>query len=84
MREIHEFWANIIQIAIATYLLSIQIGLAASGPIIVAVISTVATVLMSPVAQRTQVGWMVLVQKRVGQLTLFHLPHRPVIPSLVC
>ncbi|UKZ60321.1 uncharacterized protein TrAtP1_001602 [Trichoderma atroviride] len=66
MREIHEFWANIIQIAIATWLLSQQIGYAAAGPIIVSAISLVATMLVSPLAKKYRVGWLEMTQKRVG------------------
>ncbi|KAM0524595.1 hypothetical protein ACHAPE_000693 [Trichoderma viride] len=66
MREIHEFWANIIQIAIATWLLSQQIGYAAAGPIIISAISLVATMLVSPLAKKYRVGWLEKTQKRVG------------------
>ncbi|KAF4343098.1 multidrug resistance-associated 1 [Fusarium beomiforme] len=53
VREIHEFWANTIQLAIATWLLSTHIAYAASGPIIVSLIALFATVLMSPLARIT-------------------------------
>ncbi|GFP53312.1 ABC multidrug transporter B [Trichoderma asperellum] len=66
MREIHEFWANIIQIAVATWLLSQQIGYAAAGPIVISVISLVATMLVSPLAKKYRVGWLERTQKRVG------------------
>ncbi|KAL6698201.1 P-loop containing nucleoside triphosphate hydrolase protein [Trichoderma pleuroticola] len=66
MRQIHEFWANVFQIAIATWLLSKQIGYAAAGPIIVSVLSLGATMFVSPLAQKYQVGWLEKTQKRVG------------------
>ncbi|KAH0496963.1 hypothetical protein TgHK011_004301 [Trichoderma gracile] len=66
MREIHEFWANVLQIGIATWLLSKQIGYAAAGPIIVSVLSLVATLFVSPLAGKYQVGWLDKTQKRVG------------------
>ncbi|KAL7950242.1 P-loop containing nucleoside triphosphate hydrolase protein [Trichoderma barbatum] len=66
MRQIHEFWANVIQIAIATWLLSKHIGYAAAGPIIVSVLSLVATMVVSPLATKYQVGWLEKTQKRVG------------------
>ncbi|KAM0563460.1 hypothetical protein ACHAPJ_001181 [Fusarium lateritium] len=66
VREIHEFWANIIQLAIATWLLSTHIGYAASGPIIVSLIALIATVLVSPLARKYQVAWLGKTQKRVG------------------
>lgn len=65
-REIHEFWANIIQIAIATWLLSTHIGYAASGPIIVSVVALIATIVFAPAAQKYQVIWVENVQKRIG------------------
>ncbi|PNP52062.1 hypothetical protein THARTR1_07271 [Trichoderma harzianum] len=66
MRQIHEFWANVFQIAIATWLLSKQIGYAAAGPIIVSALSLGATMFVSPLAQKYQVGWLEKTQKRVG------------------
>lgn len=66
MREIHEFWANILQIGVATWLLSKQIGYAAAGPIIVSVLSLLATLFVSPLAGKYQVGWLEKTQKRVG------------------
>ncbi|KAM5348158.1 hypothetical protein ACJ41O_007982 [Fusarium nematophilum] len=66
IREIHEFWANIIQIAIATWLLSIQIGYAASGPIMVSFVALLGSIFASPLARKHQVGWLGKTQKRVG------------------
>ncbi|CAF3657412.1 unnamed protein product [Fusarium graminearum] len=66
VRDIHEFWANIIQLAIATWLLSTHIGYAASGPIIISLIALIATVLVSPLARKYQIGWLEKTQKRVG------------------
>ncbi|KAG5656426.1 hypothetical protein KAF25_000013 [Fusarium avenaceum] len=66
VREVHEFWANIIQLAIATWLLSTHIGYAASGPIIVSLVALVATVLVSPLARKYQIAWLGKTQKRVG------------------
>ncbi|KAK7418553.1 hypothetical protein QQX98_003898 [Neonectria punicea] len=66
IREIHEFWANTIQIAIATWLLSIQIGYAASGPIIVSFVALLGTVGVAPLAKKYQIAWLGKTQKRVG------------------
>jgi hypothetical protein len=76
MREIHEFWANILQIGVATWLLSKQIGYAAAGPIIVSVLSLLATLFVSPLAGKYQVGWLEKTQKRVGKsyMLSFSLP----------
>jgi uncharacterized membrane protein len=63
----HEFWANTIQIAIATWLLSSQIGYAASGPIIVSLIALAGTIGVAPLAKKYQVAWLSKTQKRVGE-----------------
>ncbi|KAK1465457.1 hypothetical protein CCUS01_07575 [Colletotrichum cuscutae] len=65
-REIHEFWANTIQIALATWILSTHLGYAASGPIIVSVFALGATVFLAPSAQKYQIIWVEKVQKRIG------------------
>ncbi|KAK2021657.1 ABC transporter [Colletotrichum zoysiae] len=65
-RELHEFWANIIQIALATWLLSTHIGYAACGPIIVSVFALAATIFFAPAAQKYQIVWVEKVQKRIG------------------
>ncbi|RKL49687.1 hypothetical protein BFJ72_g1144 [Fusarium proliferatum] len=66
VREIHEFWANIIQLAIATWLLSTHVGYAAAGPIIVSLVALIATVLVSPLARKYQISWLDKTQRRVG------------------
>ncbi|KAK4076517.1 hypothetical protein Purlil1_12630 [Purpureocillium lilacinum] len=65
-KEINEFWANLIQIAIATWLLSAQIGYASAGPIIVSLVALLATITVSPMAKKYRVGWLEKTQKRVG------------------
>ncbi|KAJ0161488.1 ABC transporter C family member 8, partial [Colletotrichum tanaceti] len=60
-REVHEFWANTIQIALATWLLSTP-----SGPIVVSVVAMTATVFFAPAAQKYQVIWVEKVQRRIG------------------
>ncbi|KAF5647245.1 multidrug resistance-associated 1 [Fusarium sp. NRRL 52700] len=80
VREIHEFWANIIQLAIATLLLSTHIGYAAVGPIIVSLVALIATVLVSPLARKYQISWLDKTQKRVG-ITSVMIGH---IKSIKC
>ncbi|KAK2001812.1 multidrug resistance-like protein [Colletotrichum falcatum] len=65
-RELHEFWANTIQIALATWLLSTHIGYAACGPIMVSIFALIATIFIAPAAQKYQVVWVEKVQKRIG------------------
>ncbi|KAF6842276.1 ABC multidrug transporter [Colletotrichum musicola] len=65
-REIHEFWANVIQIALATWILSTHIGYAAAGPIIVSLAALAITIGLAPATQKYQVSWIESVQKRIG------------------
>lgn len=60
-------WANVLQIVIATYLLSRQIGVAFVGPIIVSAVSLVATVMCGPPSKRFMMAWITKVQERVGK-----------------
>jgi len=66
-REVHEFWANSIQIAIAAWLLSTQIGFAAVGPVIVCVGTLALTLAISPLSSRYMGVWMGRIQKRIGR-----------------
>ncbi|KAL6923650.1 hypothetical protein FSST1_000924 [Fusarium sambucinum] len=66
IREVHELWANIIQLAFATWLLSTHIGYAASGPIIISLVALIATILVAPLARKYQISWLERTQKRVG------------------
>lgn len=66
-KEVHEFWANLIQIGIGTWLLTKQLGYAAIGPIIVALLALAAIFFFSPRAKRSRVGWLVKTQERVGK-----------------
>ncbi|TDZ22764.1 ABC transporter atnG [Colletotrichum orbiculare MAFF 240422] len=65
-REVHEFWANAIQVAVATWILSTHIGYAAAAPIVVSVVTLAATIATAPAAQKYQVSWVEGVQKRIG------------------
>lgn len=60
-------WANILQLVIATYLLSRQIGVAFVGPIIVSAVALVATVLCGPPSKRFMMALIMKVQERVGK-----------------
>lgn len=64
-------WANILQIVIATYLLSRQIGAAFVGPIIVCAFALIATFLCGPPSQKFMMAWIKKVQDRVGKRDVF-------------
>ncbi len=68
-KEIHEFWANLIQIGIGTWLLTKHLGYAAIGPVIVALLALMAIFFFSPRAKRSRVDWLVKTQERVGTKT---------------
>jgi ATP-binding cassette, subfamily C (CFTR/MRP), member 1 len=65
-RNIHDLWAGTLQIAVAIWLLSYQIGFAAVGPIVVSVISVALTALVAPKIGVTMVSWLEKTQERVG------------------
>ncbi|KAK7997070.1 hypothetical protein PG989_005110 [Apiospora arundinis] len=65
-RFVHDIWADILQVAIATWLLSIQIGPAAAAPIVVCIIALGLTFYMSPKSQGAMGAWIEKVQRRVG------------------
>ncbi|KAK6510125.1 hypothetical protein TWF481_004839 [Arthrobotrys musiformis] len=66
LREIHELWAALVQIGIATWLLARQLGLACIGPLIVCFASAFIMGATSGRAKKYQLQWMAEVQKRTG------------------
>ena len=67
-KNMHEIWATLIEIGIATYLLSRQMGWACIAPILVAAASGACTMMLAGNAGKYQKEWMVAIQKRVGTL----------------
>lgn len=66
LREIHELWAAIVQIGIATWLLARQLGAACIGPLIVCFASAIIMGATSGRAKKYQLEWMGELQKRTG------------------
>jgi ATP-binding cassette subfamily C (CFTR/MRP) protein 1 len=66
LRPLHDFWASIIQIGIALYLLEGQMGVACVVPIVIAIICAVSTAWLSGPSNLRQVKWMEAVQKRIS------------------
>lgn len=65
--QLHEFWANPVQVALACWLLQRQLGAAFVAPLlVVACCVASSTLLMRRIAPR-QMAWMAAIQKRVGQ-----------------
>ncbi|KAG9646246.1 P-loop containing nucleoside triphosphate hydrolase protein, partial [Aureobasidium melanogenum] len=67
--DLHEMWANIVQVAIATWLLEIELGAACVGPVIVALVAVGTTIWFSGYTASFQLLWIDKVQERIGITT---------------
>ncbi|KAI4848302.1 multidrug resistance-like protein, partial [Aureobasidium sp. EXF-8845] len=67
--DLHEMWANIVQVAITTWLLEIELGAACVGPVIIALAATGTTVWFSNYTASFQMLWIEKVQVRIGITT---------------
>ncbi|KAJ4385223.1 hypothetical protein N0V93_010284 [Gnomoniopsis smithogilvyi] len=65
-KDVHEVWANALQVAIAIWLLYLELGIACVAPAVVATVSSIGSFLMSSCADHAQVSWMEATQERVG------------------
>ncbi|KAK4185165.1 canalicular multispecific organic anion transporter 1 [Podospora australis] len=63
---IHEFWANAVEVALACWLLSRQIGVAFLAPLIVVGCCIVCSYFTAKLTGPRQKAWMEKIQKRVG------------------
>lgn len=66
-RDMHEIWANSVQVAISIYLLYRELGVSCVAPVVVCIISSIGSVAMSSYADKAQVSWMEATQKRMGE-----------------
>ncbi|KAH8821942.1 ABC transporter-like protein [Xylogone sp. PMI_703] len=66
LRSLHECWASIIQIVIATWLLQRQLGLACIVPVVIACISATISSFVVKDSGKKQSVWVEAIQKRVG------------------
>jgi ABC-type multidrug transport system fused ATPase/permease subunit len=64
--NIHELWANIIEVALACWLLSGQVGASFVAPLVVVGCCVVLTAFLARFAGPRQKTWMERIQKRVG------------------
>ncbi|KAL2191494.1 hypothetical protein L209DRAFT_673580 [Thermothelomyces heterothallicus CBS 203.75] len=64
--NLHEFWANTIEVALACWLLSRQIGPASVAPLIVVSGCVVCSAILARFTGARQKRWMEKIQKRVG------------------
>ncbi|KAK1961243.1 ABC transporter [Colletotrichum sublineola] len=65
-KDVHEIWANTLQVAISVWLLYRELGIACVAPAVVATVSSLGSMLMSGFADKAQVAWMEATQDRVG------------------
>ncbi|KAI5924553.1 ABC transporter-like protein [Camillea tinctor] len=65
-KDLHEIWANCLQVALAIFLLYRELGVACVAPVVVCIVSSIGSVAMSSFADTAQVGWMKATQKRVA------------------
>ncbi|KAF6809553.1 ABC multidrug transporter [Colletotrichum sojae] len=63
---LHEFWANLIEVALGCWLLERQLGVSFIAPIIVILVCTGVTVVCAKYTGERQSRWMAQIQKRVG------------------
>ena len=64
-RDIHELWANFIQIGVATYILAVELGYACIAPVAVAGLSFAAITYLSNFTKIYQGKWLKQTQLRV-------------------
>ncbi|KAI0843264.1 P-loop containing nucleoside triphosphate hydrolase protein [Hypoxylon sp. FL0890] len=67
--NIHEFWANAIEVGLSCWLLSLQIGAASVAPVIVVACCVVFSAILGKFTGPRQKAWMERIQKRVGLTT---------------
>ncbi|RAH67797.1 ABC transporter [Aspergillus aculeatinus CBS 121060] len=66
LMQLHELWANPLQVAIVSWLLQRQIGTAFVAPLIVVIIGAIMSTVVMRFVGPKQIAWMQAIQKRVG------------------
>lgn len=64
--NLHEFWANSIEVALASWLLQRQLGTAFVAPLVVVLVCITCAAFVNLFTGRRQKAWMDKIQKRVG------------------
>ena len=64
--DIHEYWANPIQIGLSCWLLQRQLGAAFAAPLVVVALSTLAAFFLGKLLGPRQRAWMEAIERRVG------------------
>jgi ATP-binding cassette subfamily C (CFTR/MRP) protein 1 len=66
LQRFHDLWANILQVAIASYLLEKQVGIACVFPIVIVACCAVASICTSSWSKTRQDQWMKKVETRIS------------------
>ncbi|GKZ18500.1 hypothetical protein AbraIFM66951_003380 [Aspergillus brasiliensis] len=64
--NLHEFWANLVEVALASWLLERELGIAFIAPICLVVVSVISITILGRFIGGRQKAWMEQIQKRVG------------------
>ncbi|KAL1595346.1 hypothetical protein SLS60_010037 [Paraconiothyrium brasiliense] len=67
--DMHEFWANVIQVGLCTWLIQIELGLACLVPIGVALTAFGVTIWLSTFTTAFQIKWVNKIEERIGFTT---------------
>ncbi|KIW17984.1 hypothetical protein PV08_02270 [Exophiala spinifera] len=66
LAQLHETWASIIEVALGIWLLTREIGFSVFGPVVITVVSVLATVAVSKRMPTAQKLWLKSIQTRIG------------------
>ncbi|KAF2197592.1 ABC transporter-like protein [Delitschia confertaspora ATCC 74209] len=69
LQNMHEIWANVVEIGLAVYLLQLQVGIACIVPVILGTVCTFAAMFASARISKNQSQWNQAVQRRVSAIT---------------
>ncbi|OLN95500.1 Multidrug resistance-associated protein 1-like protein 4 [Colletotrichum chlorophyti] len=64
--NLHEIWANALEVAVASWLLQRQLGIAFLAPIILVLVCVFSTITLGRIAGRWQRPWIESTQRRMG------------------
>ncbi|KAF2012008.1 multidrug resistance-like protein [Aaosphaeria arxii CBS 175.79] len=66
LRGLHDLWANVLQFALAIYVLESRTGWACVGPIIVILATVAIVVSLTSFATKVQMEWLQKIKRRIG------------------
>jgi ATP-binding cassette, subfamily C (CFTR/MRP), member 1 len=69
LRSIHDIWANVIQVGLATWLLERQVGVAIVGPLVLAAVCGLAALKVGQASVGQQMDWLGKIGKRITVTT---------------